>query len=392
MKSCRVVRDALPLIYFYSLLVLTLKAIQLLSEKSDKALSPERKKFNTLSKQIAKARKQHLSWQTQLPLFRVECTHALGPARQGYVKAKRDIAFAMGRVLDQVKLSDDMREDLTDCLITSIQFLTENSPMDKQLKALFDKHSSVSFDEVTKAQAQMAQTFVSEFTGQSVDEQGEEESIDDYLDRLHENLQAKIALEKEKHKAEKSNKRKTEPTKRAPVTDEIVAQSLLKDVFRKLVSALHPDREQNPEARARKTALMQEVNQAYANNELLTLLQLQLEIEQIDQSDLQELATDKLRAYNKLLASQLKNVQAETQMELDRFCAENNLPRLKAQLVKVEDLKTVIEHVGYALEDELEVLLDELEFLYGVKKSNRQLKVWIHDQLSMMEHDFDDQD
>ena len=370
----------------------TLKAIQLVAEKSEHALSPERKKFNTLSKQIAKARKQHLNWQTQLPLFREECAHALGPVRLNYVKARRDIAFAMGRVLDQVKLSDDMREDLTDCLIESIQILTEHSPMDEQLKALFDKHSSVSFDEVTKAQAEMAQTFVSEFTGQSVEEQREGESIDDYLDRMHADLQEKIALEKEKHKAKKSTKKKIEQTKRDPASEEIVAQSLLKDVFRKLVSALHPDREQDPKARVRKTELMQEVNQAYANNELLTLLQLQLEIEQIDQSDLQELATEKLRASNKLLASQLKNVRAETQAELDRFCFDNKLPRLNAQLIKIDDLKAVIKHVGYVLEEELEDLLDELEFLYGVKKSNRQLKVWIHDQLSMLDNDFDDFD
>ncbi len=378
--------------YFHSVVISTQKAIQLLAEKSDQTLSPERKKFNTLSKQIAKARKQHVNWQTQLPLFRVECANTLGPVRQDYVKVRRDIAFALGRVLDHVKLSEDMREDLTDCLIVSIQMLTEDRPMDDELKALFDKHSSVSFDEVTKAQAQMAHSFVSEFTGQSVEEHGEDESIDDYLDRMHAQLQEKIALEKEKHKSKKSSKTKTEPTKPSPASEEVIAQNLLKDVFRKLVSALHPDREQDPKERTRKTALMQQVNQAYANNELLTLLELQLDIEQIDQVDLQDLAVEKLRAYNKLLASQLKNVRAETQVELDRFCAENNLPRLKAQIVRVDDLKAIIKHVGYGLEEEIEVLHDELEFLYGVKKANRQLKVWVHEQLSMMGDDFDDFD
>jgi hypothetical protein len=137
---------------------------------------------------------------------------------------------------------------------------------------------------------------------------------------------------------------------------------------------------------------MQEINRAYSNNELMTLLLLQLEIEQVDQSDFEELASEKLNAYNKLLASQLKREREATQEELDRFSMENNLPRINTQVMKSEDVRAVIKHIEYAIEEEVEILLDELEFLYGVKKSSRQLKVWIYNQLHAMQESLEDFD
>ncbi|WP_341888453.1 hypothetical protein [Variovorax sp. YR752] len=46
----------------------------------------------------------------------------------------------------------------------------------------------------------------------------------------------------------------------------------MRDIFRKLASALHPDRETDAQQRKVKTALMQKANQAYAANDLLALL------------------------------------------------------------------------------------------------------------------------
>ncbi|WP_143605999.1 hypothetical protein [Variovorax sp. 54] len=57
----------------------------------------------------------------------------------------------------------------------------------------------------------------------------------------------------------------------------------MRDIFRKLASAPHPDRETDAQQRKVKTALMQKANQAYAANDLLALLELQLQL-QIDAS------------------------------------------------------------------------------------------------------------
>lgn len=50
---------------------------------------------------------------------------------------------------------------------------------------------------------------------------------------------------------------------------------------------------------------MQQANQAYDRNDLLTLLTLQLDLEQIDSSHLASLPDDRLLHYNQVLKEQL---------------------------------------------------------------------------------------
>jgi len=370
----------------------TSKLIQLHTDQGHKKLTPEKKKFNTLSKQIAKARKSQLQWNTQLPELHEACSKALSPVRKQYIKAKREIAFGMGRVLDQVQLGHETRADLVDCLVSTIQYLSERTPIDEELKALFNKHSSLSFDEFSKAEAEFAKSFVSAFTTEELEDQQEDETHEEFMDRMHAKLQEQIAAEKKKHqekRAAKSKKLKTPIVLKSD--EEVVAKNLLKEIFRKLASALHPDREQDPSERVRKTQLMQEINRAYKSNELLTLIQLQLEIDQIDPTDLQDLGSEKIKSYNRLLADQLQKVNEETQLEIDRFCASNNLPRVQARLIKADDLISLIKHVQISLQDELECVKLEVEFLYAVKKSNRQLQVWIQQQMTMLDGEFEDE-
>ncbi|MFX6949690.1 molecular chaperone DnaJ, partial [Acinetobacter baumannii] len=76
-------------------------------------------------------------------------------------------------------------------------------------------------------------------------------------------------------------------------------------------SALHPDRELDESERARKTALMQQVNQAYEKNDLSRLLELQLELEQIDQRSIHGVSEERLTHYNHILTEQLGDLDQE---------------------------------------------------------------------------------
>jgi hypothetical protein len=93
----------------------------------------------------------------------------------------------------------------------------------------------------------------------------------------------------------------------------------LRDIFRKLVSALHPDREPDPTQRTRKNQLMQRVNQAYEANDLLTLLGLQLEIEQIDAAHLSSTTAKRLAHYNQILSEQLARLEAELESSIEPY-------------------------------------------------------------------------
>ena len=85
----------------------------------------------------------------------------------------------------------------------------------------------------------------------------------------------------------------------------------MREAFRKLASALHPDRETDLAAREHKTRLMQQANQAYERQDLLTLLSMQLDLEQIDGQHLANLPEARLAHYNRVLREQLTALQHE---------------------------------------------------------------------------------
>jgi hypothetical protein len=86
----------------------------------------------------------------------------------------------------------------------------------------------------------------------------------------------------------------------------------MRDVYRRLASALHPDREPDAQQRKRKTALMQQANQAYAEGNLLALLELQLEAEQVDAAHAAAADQRRLEHYVTVLQEQLADLQSET--------------------------------------------------------------------------------
>ncbi len=57
--------------------------------------------------------------------------------------------------------------------------------------------------------------------------------------------------------------------------------------------------------------MMQRVNQAHDSNDLLTLLGLQLEIEQIDAAHLSSVSPERLTHYNQILREQLADLESE---------------------------------------------------------------------------------
>jgi curved DNA-binding protein CbpA len=97
------------------------------------------------------------------------------------------------------------------------------------------------------------------------------------------------------------------------------ASQSVRDIFRKLAGALHPDREADSTQRERKTALMQRVNRAYKRKDLLELLTLQIEIEQIDADQLAQAPEQRLERFNAVLREQSETLAGELEQRIAPF-------------------------------------------------------------------------
>jgi curved DNA-binding protein CbpA len=166
-----------------------------------------------------------------------------------------------------------------------------------------------------------------------------------------EELRAQAAAKAQAREERRARRKKTPKQLAAEARKEAaqaeISQSL-RDVYRKLASALHPDREPDAEERARKTALMQRVNEAYAKRNLLQLLELQLELEHIDQKTIDGISEERLNHFNSVLKEQLGELDRELADIRGRFRGTFGFPYgpLTVPERAMEDLDAEIAHRG----------------------------------------------
>jgi hypothetical protein len=128
---------------------------------------------------------------------------------------------------------------------------------------------------------------------------------------MYEKMAEREAAEEEQRADNAQRHRNAAQKKRSEAAAQLVRQSL-REIYRKLASAVHPDRESDPRRRDEKNALMQRINQAYAANDLLSLFEIQIEIDQLDSDQIANLGAQRLRHYNRLLAEQLEQIRTKT--------------------------------------------------------------------------------
>ena len=127
--------------------------------------------------------------------------------------------------------------------------------------------------------------------------------------QAHEEAQAAHAAQAPRPK--KANSAKASAREQRLQAEQQRMQQSVREIYRKLASALHPDREPDAAERDRKTGLMQRVNVAYAAGDLLGLLELQLEVEQLDQAGLDRMDDERIKQFNKVLAGQVAELERD---------------------------------------------------------------------------------
>lgn len=288
--------------------------LQIASATGEAALSPEQKRFNSLIKQIEKLRQTLAGWHEVIPQYVRAHAEVIVPLLQSAREAQREWVFALDGLLQQPGWTKPERATLRELIADGTgELLANQDPAaaeDTELKALFDQHSEVDYDTGQQEARSALQALMEATTGVDLGDPDEIRSEEDLFQRMQEALEAKGAEAAAAHAARASARRQTAAQKRREAEAQQATQSV-REVFRKLASALHPDREPDAEARAEKTALMQKVNQAYAANDLLTLLELQLQIEQVDAGHVARASTQRLKHYNKVLAEQVSELKDE---------------------------------------------------------------------------------
>ena len=125
--------------------------------------------------------------------------------------------------------------------------------------------------------------------------------------------------------------------------------------------------------------LFRSVNQAYTDNNLLALLQLQLEIEQIDQSHINTIAEGQLKHYNRVLINQLDDLQHEVSELTLAFKRQFNLP--PSDHITPANVARKFPKKLRELRTEIQTLKEQREAL----EDPRALKIWLKEQRHVLD-------
>lgn len=145
-------------------------------------------------------------------------------------------------------------------------------------------------------------------------------------------------------------------------------KSPLRELYLDLVKALHPDLELEESEKGRKTEILQKVIGAYEANDLLTLLELQIDLPIIDESSLEKLSEDRINTYNSILRKQTKELTDKNLQIIDELSLKLGLSSRPEQLsypyligMVKKNIKAIKQEIT-AIKSEVEAL-DRQEFI-----------------------------
>jgi hypothetical protein len=344
-------------------------------------LGPEQQLFNQLLEKIEKQGKALQNLKTLAETHEKERQAKLAPLRSQVSALQEKLVLFLDQRLQARKgLSQRACEDVEELiamLLDDLRGAGEISPALQEVESRYfgmdddtleDGLDLESSSELNRAMAQAM--------GVEVDADGLL-STEEMIEALMRKMQADDEAAMHAHEARQAKRKKT-PKQKLVEQEQQDAHSALRSIYRKLVSALHPDRESDPAERARKTALMVRVNAANDSKDLLALLHLQLEISQIDPSSVASMADDKLRGFNRMLKAQLKDLQAEYHSLMGHVHVAFDLGY---DNVSPKAMLSAVRFQAQRLQNMVEGLKHDLQLI----QDDKALKKWVKMQISLLD-------
>lgn len=337
--------------------------------------SPAVRAFNLQLTRIDKLKVQLAELDALAQSHRVELHRWVSPLQQRQRECMRELALGLAGQLQGKALSRLQQETATEALCRLAQTLSDEG--DTAMAALHDQHSRQTLAQKKQAAADAMRARLEDVLGEPLDGAGEDASMEALLRAGMERLRASRDEEQERRRAKGQARR----ARQKPGADQVKAQAQqtdadtqLRTLFRQLASALHPDREPDPQERLRKTALMSEANAAYGRKDLVTLMQIQLRAELADPAAVSRMADDKLAALTLLLKQQVADLERERAARQQRLASEFDLPPGQAT-----NPNTLKQHL-LAQVDALESAVAQLERDLEQLQEPAALKRWLNQQ------------
>ncbi len=345
--------------------------VHLMANATTKMLTPSQKRFQKLIQDIDLKRRLLTEWEAAIAKHHKDYQAKFVPLQKTFNENRVAFLLLLDQAYSEKAMTKTLKKKLQ-ILICEIADTHLHSEDNETVKEIYNRYSGSDYDAEQREEAAAIAAMIADRMGVSLDEE-EADSPEDLFQQLREKVaqMEKEAIQRENAKETRKKSAKLLEKEAKEKEAELQVSQSIRDVYRQLAKALHPDQEQDVAARDRKTLLMQRANDAYQKKSLLTLLELQLEVEQIDQSELENLSEERLSHYNKILKTQYTELcqeLLEMEFSFKRSFGIDDSRRLSPKLV-TSNLKKEIQ----AMNQRIEALQHDLWTI----KTVEDIKTWV---------------
>ncbi|MBB5204578.1 pyruvate/2-oxoglutarate dehydrogenase complex dihydrolipoamide acyltransferase (E2) component [Inhella inkyongensis] len=307
--------------------------------------SPAQRKFANLQRKIEALRQTLQQWDQALPAFSQAHALRIPPLRAEHLQLQEQLLQRIEALLDGKGLNKSEREILSSLAAGHAQRALASGLLGEAQTDLWrrrhDAHAEVDLDTQEREELEALRAQLARASGLDLDDIQAETAAEllrethRRLDQAQAQAEAAAPAPQPKRKSSAAQRKK----EAAAAAAQAQVQQSLRTVFRKLASALHPDRASDSADQKRRTELMQRVNEAYGREDLLALYALQLEIEQVDPAHIAQATTAQLGHFTQMLQQQHDELELELKRRQISLCRDFDLePRSAPQPDKLGKL------------------------------------------------------
>lgn len=343
----------------------------------DAQLSPGQQRFNRLLERIDKLKGQLAGIQVLCDAHRPVYHQTLAPLRERHRALMCEMVLWLDKRLQRKGLNA-----LQKCIASTIlcnlsmQLVAQG---DEEMKILHDKHSSESLAQKEQSAMMDMREIMEDMLGEPLTDDESLETVQDVFRAGMERLREVEAAEQEARQQARARKKKPGAAQLKAKADQQEAETTLRKVFRQLASALHPDRESDPDEHARKTTLMSEANAAYDRRDLVALLQIQLRTELTDTASIAKMAEEKIASLTLLLNQQVREL--ENKLHQCRHDAQHEFGLKSYETLNITNLHRSLMIEETSFQKDLASMQQDLQQI----EDDKYFKRWLKDQNHLSE-------
>ena len=348
-------------------------------------LSAAARAYNLQLARIDKLKSQTAQMDALANTHRQALTTQVFPLMQRHQALMKNLAVWLDQHLDHdPTLSASQRQLGTQWLCGIAKYLVAQGHAD--MAAVHDRHSPRTLAQLERDHAQAMKAQLEAMLGEPLLPNQPDADLNDVMHaararmkQVAEEEEAKAADKQAKRQAKRDAKSKTKNAGKEPNAAQLLQASLqgdadtsLRTLYRQLASALHPDREHDPDAHLRKTTLMSEANAAYARKDYVTLVDIQQRTALASPAAVAQMPDDKLQALTLLLKAQVAELERQRAHTQQVLMHEFDVPQGMGLNANV--LKTLLNEQEDGLQDAVDALQSELELV----QKEAGLKRWLN--------------